>query len=85
MEVLGIPEGYRAAVHRLYEKVRAKIKTSEGTSECFGSDICVKQGCPLSPTLFGLNTLISWKLVEQDRRRGCPYSRVCGEATFICG
>ena len=23
-------------------------------SECFGSDIEVKQGCPLSPTLFGL-------------------------------
>lgn len=22
--------------------------------ECFGSDISVKQGCPLSPTLFGL-------------------------------
>jgi hypothetical protein len=25
MEELGIPDGYRAAVHRLYEKVRAKI------------------------------------------------------------
>lgn len=45
---------YRAVVHRLYEKVRAKIRTSEGMSECFGSDIGVKQGCPLSPTLFGL-------------------------------
>ncbi|KAH9324645.1 hypothetical protein KI387_004823, partial [Taxus chinensis] len=54
MEELGIPDKFRAAVHRLYEQVRAKIKTREGMSECFGSDIGVKQGCPLSPTSFGL-------------------------------
>ena len=54
MEELCILDGYRAAIQRLYEKVRAKIRTSEGMSKCFGSDIGVKQGCPLSPTLFGL-------------------------------
>ncbi|KAH9299597.1 hypothetical protein KI387_031279, partial [Taxus chinensis] len=54
MEELGIPDELRAAVHKLYEQVRAKIKTREGMSECFGSNIGVKQGCPLSPTLFGL-------------------------------
>ncbi|KAH9319051.1 hypothetical protein KI387_020820, partial [Taxus chinensis] len=54
MEELGIPDEFRAAVHKLYEQVRAKIKTREGMSECFGSNIGVKQGCPLSPTLFGL-------------------------------
>jgi hypothetical protein len=53
-EELGIPYGYRTTVHRLYEKVGAKIRTSEGMFECFGSDIGVKQGCPLSLTLFGL-------------------------------
>ena len=53
-EELGIPDWYRAIVHRLYEKVRDKIKKCEGMSKCFGSDIGVKQGCPLSPTLFGL-------------------------------
>lgn len=54
MDELNIPDEYRVAVHRLYEQVRAKIRTSEGMSECFGSDIGVKKGCPLSPTLFGL-------------------------------
>jgi hypothetical protein len=42
MEELGILDVYRATVHRLYEKVRAKIRTSEGMSECFSSDIGVK-------------------------------------------
>ena len=32
----------------------AKIRTMDGMSKCFGSNIGVKQGCPLSPTLFGL-------------------------------
>ena len=54
MEELGIPDGYCTAVHRLYENVLAKIRTSEGMSQCFGSDIGVKKACPLSPTLFGL-------------------------------
>ena len=54
MEELEVPIHLRAAVHRLYEEVKVKIKTSDGISESFRSDIGVKQGCPLSPTLFGL-------------------------------
>ena len=54
MEELEIPVHYRAAVHRLYEEVKVKIRTSSGISESFRSDIGVKQGCPLSLTLFGL-------------------------------
>jgi len=54
MEELEIPVHYRAAVHRLYEEVKVKIRTSTGISESFRSDIGFKQGCPLSPTLFGL-------------------------------
>ena len=54
MEELGVPRHLRAAVHRMYEEVKVKIRTSAGISESFRSDIGVKQGCPLSPTLFGL-------------------------------
>ena len=54
MEELEIPLQYRVVVHSLYEKVKVKIRTSAGISESFRSDIGVKQGCPLSPTLFGL-------------------------------
>jgi hypothetical protein len=54
MEELGVPRHLRADVHRLYEEVKVKIRTSVDISEIFRSDIGVKQGCPLSPTLFGL-------------------------------
>jgi hypothetical protein len=54
MEELGVPRHLRAAVHRMYEEVKVKIRTSTGIFESFRSDIEVKQGCPLSPTLFGL-------------------------------
>jgi hypothetical protein len=54
MEELRVPMHLRAAIHRLYEEVKVKIRTSAGISKSFRSDIGVKQGCPLSPTLFGL-------------------------------
>jgi hypothetical protein len=54
MEELGVPIHLREVVHRLYEEVKFKIRTSAGIFESFRSDIGVKQGCPLSPTLFGL-------------------------------
>jgi hypothetical protein len=54
MEELGVPMHLRAVVHRLYEEVKFKIRMSLGIFESFRSDIEVKQGCPLSLTLFGL-------------------------------
>ncbi len=54
MEELGVPRHLREVVHRLYEEVKVKTRTSDGISESFRSDIRVNQGCPLSSTLFGL-------------------------------
>jgi hypothetical protein len=54
MEEFGVPIHLRAVVHRIYDEVKVKIKMSVGISKSFSSDIRVKQGFPLSPTLFGL-------------------------------
>lgn len=54
MKELGILMVYRVTIHNLYEKGRDKIRTKDGTLEFFGSAIGVRQGCPLSPTFFGL-------------------------------
>jgi len=54
MEELEIPVHSRFVIHRLYEEVKVKIRTSVGILESFRSGIGVKQGFPLSLTLFGL-------------------------------
>jgi hypothetical protein len=38
----------------LYENVIAKFRNNEGWSKEINCNIGVKQGCPLSPTLFGI-------------------------------
>lgn len=42
MEELEVPIQYREVVHRLYEHVKAIIRTQEGLYECFGSKIGLK-------------------------------------------
>ena len=44
----------RAAAIRLYEKVIVKSKNNEGWAIDINCNIGVKQGFPLSPTLFGI-------------------------------
>ena len=54
LEELKVPFELRAASIRLYENVIAKFKSNEGWSRDIKCNIGVKQGFPLSPTLFGI-------------------------------
>lgn len=54
MQKIGVPTHLRNAVASLYAQVRCQLKTSNTLSQEFSSNMGVKQGCPLSPTLFGL-------------------------------
>ena len=54
LEELKVPFELRAAAIRLYENVISKFKTNEGWSKYIKCNIGVKQGCSLSPTLFGI-------------------------------
>jgi hypothetical protein len=42
------------AIQAMYADVPVCVKTEEGLSGCFQSVLGVKQGCPLSPLLFGV-------------------------------
>ena len=41
-------------IYALYEQVVARVRCPGGLSDAIASTVGVKQGCPLSPTLFGL-------------------------------
>ena len=51
---LGISGNILAAVQSMYADVPCVVQTNNGQSGRIRSTVGVKQGCPLSPTLFGL-------------------------------
>ena len=51
---LGIQGWFLNSIKALYGSVPMAVKTPEGLSEPFECVMGVKQGCPLSPTLFGM-------------------------------
>ena len=53
LEELKVPFEWRVGAIRLYENFIAKLKTNEGWSKDIKYNIGVKQGFPLSPTIFG--------------------------------
>jgi len=51
---LGVRGTMLSALKAYYSDVRECVKTGDGLSDTIQSQLGVKQGCPLSPTLFGL-------------------------------
>ena len=51
---LGVPLHLQLVVHAMYTAIYANVQINGNTHGEVMSDIFVKQGCPLSPALFGL-------------------------------
>jgi hypothetical protein len=54
LEYIKVSLALRFATIRMYENIIAKFKNIEGWSKDINCNIIFKQGCPLSPTLFGI-------------------------------
>jgi hypothetical protein len=68
---LGISGLFLRAVQALYASVPMAVSSAEGMSEVFHSLLGLKQGCPLSPLLFGIYIDDFEREVEKDRTTLC--------------
>ena len=81
MEGLGIPEEFIDAIRDMYDGCKTKMTTSQGTSRPFLLNRGVKQGCPLSPTLF--NCCIEPLLRRLNQRAARDGYHVAGDAIAV--
>ena len=54
LQARGVTGWFLEAIKALYNDVPVCVRTAQGLSQCFPSLMGTKQGCALSPTLFGL-------------------------------
>ena len=54
LHTIGVSVRFLNAIKSTYEKVQCAVRTPNGLTNYFTSSTGVKQGCPLSPLLFGL-------------------------------
>ena len=67
---LGVPTEIIWGIMALYGLVTGHVRTLEGMSDIVHSTIGVKQGCPLSPTLFGMYVDEVSDYIDREGDRG---------------
>ncbi|MCO5588614.1 hypothetical protein L7F22_042571 [Adiantum nelumboides] len=70
MQTLGVPKEIMWGIMTLYGSVLGRVRTPEGDSDIIQSTIGVKQGCPLSPTLFGMYVDEVSDYIDREGDRG---------------
>ena len=70
LQEMGVPIEMTWGIMALYRSVREQVRTPEGLSDVVHSTIGVKQGCPLSPTLFGMYVDEISDYIERGGDRG---------------
>lgn len=68
LKMIGISGTMLSAIKTIYSNVTCKVKSSTGLGPAINSTIGVKQGCPLSPILFGLYI----DSLEKELNDRCP-------------
>ena len=78
---MGVPIVLTWGIMALYTSVMGHVRTQEGNSDIVHSTIGVKQGCPLSPTLFGMYVD---EVSEYIDREGTEVLSLRGRGSHCC-
>ena len=70
LQELRVPTEIIWGIMALYGSVTGQVRTPEGISDIVHSTIGVKQGCPLSPTLFGMYVDEVSDYIDREGDRG---------------
>ena len=70
LQEMGVPSVLTWGIMALYASVMGCVRTPEGISDIVHSTIGVKQGCPLSPTLFGMYVDEVSEYIDREGDRG---------------
>ena len=70
LQAIGVPTELIWGIMALYRSVTGHVRTPEGISDRVHSTIGVKQGCPLSPTLFGIYVDEVSDYIDREGDRG---------------
>ncbi|MCO5611969.1 hypothetical protein L7F22_066229 [Adiantum nelumboides] len=70
LQEMGVPTVLTWGVMALYRSVIGHVRTPKGISDLVHSTIGVKQGCPLSPTLFGMYVDEVSDYIDREGDRG---------------
>jgi len=75
---IGVSPILLKTIMRLYESVQGRLRIAQGLSEFIRSTIGVKQGCLLSPTLFGIyiDELEAFLQEHTQEKDGCLLHQV---------
>ena len=76
LQEMGVPIDLVWGIMALFKSVMGHVRTPEGASDFVHSTIGVKQGCPLSPTLFGLYIDEAAEYIERDGGPGASLAGV---------
>ena len=79
---LGVPETFVAALESYYSCVEFQVDLPSGLTAPVSAGVGVKQGCPLSPTLFGV--FIDSLLTEFIREARADPSGFALETCSVC-
>lgn len=80
MEELGIDQRLIRRIKEIYEATQNVIQAGDNTSDSFWTKVGVRQGCPLSPTLFALYIAD----IDEILRKGQDGGLVVGNKKFHC-